>query len=182
MSNYNSYCNMASMIVFPCVIKACDYLDCALFELTRDCIIQDISDYILRLKIRSDNMEYVISDTCHSLNQITNASYDLSDSLKYLERYSKDSSDKKVFEKIEQNWKSIHRRPTKEAIEKYKQKSPERLLPHETELSGYTIDCYKTIRSATEICQSLDNERNDCTDKVFGWLAIRTAIFFPICV
>lgn len=180
--NYNSYCNAASIIVFPCVIKACDYLDSVLFELTREHAIQDISDDILRLKIISDNMDYVISDTCHSLNQITNASYDLPDCLNYLKKYSKDSSDKNVFERIEQNWKFIHRRPTKEAVEKYRRKSPEHLLPHETELSGYTIDCYKTIRSATEICQLLDNERNDCTDKVFGWFAIRTAIFFPICV
>lgn len=87
--NYNSYCNAASIIVFPCVIKACDYLDSVLFELTREHAIQDISDDILRLKIISDNMDYVISDTCHYLNQITNASYDLPDCLNYLKKIFK---------------------------------------------------------------------------------------------
>ena len=166
--NYNSYCNMASEIVFPCLIKTCDYLDGVLFELTRVHSLQDISADMLRKKIKMDNMEVVITATRQHLNQIITFKYDLADSISYLEKHKKESA-KNVFSKLNQNKEALHLRPVKSQT-----------YMCETELVGYTIDCYKTIRAATEICQSLDH--NELTALVFGWLATQAVPFFPVCL
>jgi hypothetical protein len=129
---------------------------------------------MLRKKIEMDNMEIVINATKYCLDKIATAKYNLSDSISYLEKYTKDPSAKNVFSKLEQNWSSLHA-ITLIGSDIY-------TYNKEIVLVGYTIDCFKIIRVAAEICQSLDEKRNKDTDKVFGWFALRAIGFFPMCV